>query len=305
MSKPLLKRPKRLRIGTGNVKIRNRKLSKDAIEELRRIPIDVCKPFDVLMTPVYVYLPNNGKFVSIKLPLQVFSQQEIDKYKPYESFYLPQFVDQIAPFQKAGESIRALLDVSQQRPVRTSEGDKTVTLSMPQHELDDSVLHLVGPLWNAGAEIEAFFLCFLANEVCMPFSANVLSEAVETNSDLFELALLRSSTAVFLALHIGYSNARTLTLLREKIFSDTMKAHPASSRATEIGLLQSLIQDLLPTPETQKISLDLIRELMWKNNSGGKVSRKLLSRLERVLNQFVQPDQIVASLFGERGICDE
>lgn len=257
------------------------------------------------MTPVYVYLPNNGKFVSVKTPLQVFSQNEIEKYKPYENFYLPAFIDQLAPFQKAGESVRKLFDVAQRRPVQTNEGEQLVNMPMPQHELDDSLLHLIGPLWNAGATIEPFFLCFLANEICLPFPANVLTDAIEMSTELFELAILRASTAVFLGLHIGYSNVGTLTLLREKIFWDTMNGQRAKTRTTELGLLQTLIWDILPTPETKIVSMDLIREHLWRTGSGGKVSSKLLSRLERVMNQFIQPYQVVASLFGEKGICDE
>src|SRR5437899_3275466 len=112
------------------MKIRNRKLSKDAVQTLRRIPVELCHSYDLLVAPIYVYLPKNEKFVAIKFPLQYFSPAELEKFRPYESFYLPEFVDFISPFQKAGESVRALFDVRQKRPVKTSQGSELITLPM-------------------------------------------------------------------------------------------------------------------------------------------------------------------------------
>jgi hypothetical protein len=257
------------------------------------------------MAPIYVYLPKNGKFVAVKTPLQYFTPQDIQKLKAYESFYLPGFIDQLAPFQKAGEAVRALLEMVQRNPIQTNQGRDVVTIQMPQHELDDAVLRVLGPLWSGGARIEPFFLCFLANEVCLPFPGDVLTSAFESSAELFELALLRASLGVFLALHIGYSNPASLTAIRGMMFSDTMNGKSASDSVKESSLLQTLVWKLLTDASTKEISLDSIQAALNLDQTGGKVSRKLLSRLDRVVSDFIEPGSVVGSLFGEKGICDE
>lgn len=291
--------------GAKTVRIRSPKLPKEAVQSLRRVRLDVVAPFETLMAPVYVYLPKNGKFVAIKLPLQHFSPAELEKYKPYENFYLPEFIDQLAPFQRAGEAVRNVLEMTERKVIRTNDGKGYVNLAIAQHELDDAVLEIVSRLWNSNVRIEPFFLCFFANEVCVPLTPQTITEAVETNTDLFETGLLRASAGVFLALHIGYCEPRVLSRIYEKFFWDTMNGVRPTRALTEVSLIQRLVWTALPDASTKDISIDAIYELLWRDGTGGKASRKLISRLERVRAEFLNPKVEPRSLFGERGICDE
>jgi hypothetical protein len=284
------------------VNIRHRKLAKDVIDTLRCVPVGVCKPYDVLVAPVYVYLPRNGKFVAIKLPLQYFTPQDLEKFKPYESFYLPEFVDQVLPFQKAGGAIQSLFEVIQKRPVKTSTGTEMVAVPLAQYELDDAVLHILAPLWSVGSKVEPFFLCFFANEVCLPFSTNFLTESADKEN--FELALLRASTGVFLALHLGYTDPGVLTRLRDRFFSDTLDGVRPVQSPGEVALLQQLIWTLIPNSEVKDISLPAIEKLLKTSGTGGKAAKKLISRLKRMTLNFIQSEAESASLYGEKGICN-
>lgn len=279
-----------------------KKLPKDTIGSLRRVPTDCCMPYDILLAPIYVYLQMNQKFVAIKAPLQFFSPAELEKYKPYKNFYLPEFIEQIVPFQRAGESVRNLLYMQQRKQIRTNKGTESIDSPLPQHELDDALLCLIGPLWRQGIRIEPFFLCFFANQVCSPFPAQTLSEVAEAKSELFELGLFRSSLAVFLALHIGYSDPKILGPLYKRIFERTLQGlKPRRAFVGGIAQLVEIICEILPNETVQTITLEQIQTALGRG-TGGKTAKKLLCRLDRVKNEFIENQ--TATLFGEGGICD-
>ena len=289
-----------------------RKISNEEIRSLRRVRVDVCAPNAILLTPIYVYLPKNRKFVAVKAPLQFFSPEELEKLRPFENFYLPEFVDLVAPFQRAGEAVRETLKLRQRRQIRTSRGASKVPIPMPQFELNDAVMRLVVPLWRGGVRIEPFFLCFFADELCDPLPPDALLKAAEENVDLFELTLLRASTAVFLALHLGYCDAKLLSCLRERVFREAWPAvWPASDGGTiaplagELGQILALVQALVPDAEVREVSLERMNETIAGSASGGRGADKLICRLTRVKTELGDTPGLQASLYGEKGIRDD
>jgi hypothetical protein len=276
------------------------------MHSLRRVPVDTCAPNAILLTPIYVYLPKNKKFIAVKAPLQLFSVEELEKLKSFENFYFPEFIDLIAPFQKAGEAVREILKVRQRRQIRSSGGTSMIPLPMAQHELNDALLRIVGPLWGRGVRVEPFFLCFFADAVCEPLPASILGKAAEQDGDRFELSLLRASTAVFLALHLGYGDVKLLTCLRDRVFqAGTEVGPPIAPLSGELGQLFDLVEAVLPDAETREISFESIRKIQMTIGCGGRSPYKLRSRLNRVRDELMGPKGLEASLYGEKGIRNE
>ncbi|MDR3607794.1 MAG: hypothetical protein P4M08_10485 [Oligoflexia bacterium] len=282
-----------------------KKLPKEALASLRRVEVATCEPYGILLTPVYVYLPKNQKFVAIKAPLQFFSPTDLEKNRPLENFYLPEFVKQIIPFQNAGAKVRNLLTTRQKYGVKTNSGDLEVVLPVPQYQLDDAVLQVTGPLWSKGVQIEPFFLCFFAEEVCDPLPPEKLVRSAEENIELFELALLRASTAVFFALHLGYCDLTALKNIREQVFDNTVFGTARFSNQGETAELVRLIRAAIPSAETRSLSLQRIMELLHEPGNGGKSTRKLISRLSRVNAELIKMDAPAPSIYGEQGFIDE
>ena len=283
----------------------HKKLPKEVVSTLRRVPVGVFAPHAILLTPLYVFLPKNQKFVAIKAPLQFFSPEELEKFNVVDNFYVPEFIDLIAPFQNAGEAVRELLKIREVVQVRTSQGAVPVSLTVSQYELNDAVLRVIATLWGDSVRVEPFFLCTFADEVCDALRPDIILRAAERDVELFELGLLRSSMAVFLALHLGYAHAHALTYLRERVFDDSF----SRSKERPVGLvpqLVSLVRALIPDAGCREISANAIRAVMKENGVETASVRKLLCRIESVLNKkLIRSGALSPSLYGGKGIRDE
>jgi hypothetical protein len=189
-----------------------RKLPKEAAESMRICPIDTVKPYAMMLAPVYAYMKLNEKFVSVKAPLDFFTPGELDKLRTFEAFHLPAFVDTVLPFRSAARSVRALLSWSPELSVKGPRKD-LVALPPASYELSDAVLRIVGPLWSSQAKVEPFFVAAFVNELCELLPAESLTTARDRSFDLYENAVLGSSWAVFLALHLGYVDLAFLNRL--------------------------------------------------------------------------------------------
>jgi len=263
------------------------------------VAVGLFKPYVIMVAPVYVYLPKNLKFVAVKAPLGFFTSDELSKLTPFDSFYLPQFVDSVLPFQKAGESIRELFRVRQQQSMQSNQGAKQVTLPVSSFEMNDSVIRLVGPLWSEGIRIEPFFLGFFANEICGAFTKETLSLASDQSVEKFELAFLRSSCAVFLALHIGLCEPELLKTLRHYVFHQTLSGDSPSAVFGEVGEIANLSVRLVPDLSTKEITLTSLKACPMQ------AARKILGRLTRVEADLIPYGTPMPSIYGENGIAHE
>ena len=252
-----------------------------------------------MMSPVYVLLPLNGKFVAIKTPLSFFSPSELEKYGKYNDFYLSSFIESILPFQQAGESIQKLFDLKQKEKVHTNGGVNDVLVPLAPFELSDAMIRVAGPLWGASKSLEPFFITFFATEICDPLPSQTLSDGFSKSVDLFMLALLRSSMAVFLGIHLGFCDQQLLSALRKRVFDKTFSTDPCSTENTETDQLSALVSRLIPDLNTRNIPLSAFETVP------GKLAAKLKSRLKRVVAEFITPDLPSPTVFGEEGIIDE
>ncbi len=268
-----------------------KKLPTEASNDLRVCPIDTVRPLIPMVAPVYVYLRRNAKFVGVKAPLDFFSAQELAKFRPYEMFYLPKCMDSCAPFTKAARSIRALLNW---KPSDAQLG----ALPPAPFELSDAVLRLVGPLWGSGPAIEPFFTAIFATELCGPMSTDSVMNARDQSFDVYERALLRSSWAVFLALHLGYCDLSFLCDLRAKVFDSSVSGKYSQQPGSEMDELATHAILAIPSGKTR-----VMKGESWSSGSE-RVFEKLRARMDRVQSELIDRNAPMASVFGPGGFVD-
>ena len=274
-----------------------RKLPKEAATNLLSCPIHTVKPFALMLAPVYVFLRQNEKFVSVKAPLDFFAPEELQRFSVYENFYLPEFVETAIPFRTAARMARDILSC---RPE-----DPRVPAPAP-YEISDAVLKVVGPLWSGPnrekLQVEPFFAAVFANELCDSIGEEILLRAREQNVGRFEKAICYSSWTVFLATLAGYCSLPMLNSLRIRVFEEVLAGNPEES----LKSLNTVIEhDEIVRLAFQSLHADCFRPVYTAFFQGRteRISQKLMSRLGRVSAHFgslITPP----SIFGEKGFAD-
>lgn len=251
-------------------------------------PIDTVEPYALMLSPVYVYMPKNNKFVAVKAPLDFFSREELDRLRPFESFFLPESAGASLEFRDAAKRARALMSWQSARETE---------LGSAPFELSDAVLRVIGSLWSTGMAIEPFFVTVFANEICDLIPEDLLKAAHDQDVVKFEAALFSSSWAVFLALHLGYCELSFLNRLRLCVFSECMDGvEPSRFGSSEVEDLVEMCRfSSVEVPKTFSPS-DLARD-------GGRVGAKIASRLKRVELELVHPGWEPPSIYGPMGFA--
>lgn len=269
-----------------------RKLPKEAAENLRTCPIDTIEPFALMLAPVYAFMKMNEKFVAVKAPLDFFTREELEKLRTFESLHIPPFIESVLPFRSAARAVQALLSWN-------PEG-----LPPPNYELSDAVLRIIAPLWGPKTAIEPFFVSVFVNELCELLPPEALLSTRERSIDAYEAAVFGSSWAVFLALHLGFSDLPFLNQLRRRAFE-------AIGRGTALSALEAynpLIEVLAAARETVPDHQTRIIDSKLFLARADRVSRKLKSRFKRMGEILAAreegPPLLVATIYGERGFVD-
>jgi hypothetical protein len=273
---------------------RLRKLPKEAAINLRICPIASVKPYALMLAPVYVYMKANEKFVSVKAPLDFFTPADLDRLKTFESFFMPDFVDSALPFRQTARSVRSLISW-----VPVADGKSQ--LPPAPYEISDATLRLIGPLWAAGAVIEPFFVAVFVNELCDLLPEELLHIARDRDVDEYERAILRSSWAVFLALHLGYCDLTFLNTIRLRVFKSSitgvMKA--TAGHLSEVDELVAFAWDTLGDNAAALVPGDIFAE------SPSRAAMKLTARLQRIRTEsMIREQDPVPTIYGERGFAD-
>lgn len=276
------------------------KLPVTAAASLRNCPIRSVSPFALMISPVYVYMRRNKKFVAVKAPLDFFTPEELKRMLPFESFFLPQFVDSALIFRETARHVKTLIQWS---PDKKTAGTDLISreLSLPPtpYELSDAILRMLAPLWESRGAIEPFFVTIFSNELCELFPGETLRWAREQSVDLFECALYRASWAVFLALHLGYYDWRFINSLRNHVFFETMKK---TETIKGFGELDELLNYVWLTVESSKTRLF---ETRLFNEIPSRITQKLASRIERIKREFPPTHtETPPSIYGPRGFID-
>lgn len=257
---------------------------------MRNSPIHTVKPYALMLAPVYIYMKLNEKFVSVKAPLDFFTPEELKRLVPYESFFFPPFVDAAILFHDAARAV--------QRVLHWKPKDEGI-LSPASYEVSDAMLRILAPLWGGEISIEPFFVSVFVDELCGSLSGVLLLKAREMNVSTFELAILRSSWVVFLALHLGYCDLEYLRKIRIQSFTETMQGDGFG--AIESGDLEEILSsacEMVRSRKTRRLEGALF------NEGTDRVSQKMAARLNRIKTQLIPERTTLATIYGQTGFID-
>jgi hypothetical protein len=271
-----------------------RKLPIEATSQLRQYAIDTVKPYALMAAPVYVFMRRNQKFISVKAPLDFFTEQELEKLRSCDSFFMPQFIDTVMPYRDLARRVKMILGWN---PVETK-----ATLPPASFELADGVLRTMAPVWGNRHRIEPFFAAVFTNEFCDLLPGEDLKSARERDCELFERAVIISSWMVFLSLHIGvadqqYMNALRLSVFR-KVMGDEQDEGTSIDSRSDAGELFQILQEVL-VGENIHQSLGI----GFFETRSERVSQKIVARLNRV-RENLSGASLSGTIYGERGFVD-
>jgi hypothetical protein len=286
-----------------------KKLTKDAAAALHRVEIGQLEPFRLLPAPVYVFMRANEKFVSIKGPLDFFFPRELERIKPFASVYFPEFVKTIDPILQSARRVRMLLTGSESAVATTDEqehkpGLRPLALALPPapFEVSESILKEIGPVWwdhaGSGPGVEPFLITLFINELCEPLSPEMLHEARDKGVESFERALFRSAWAVFLALHLGYTDLGFIERLRIRVFEENALRMRSVVHQGEVDELIAVASVSLKSTRLRIIKGDFF------DRRPERVSQKLASRLERVRDGLMSTGSGAPTIYGRKGFVD-
>ncbi len=277
-----------------------RKLQKLEGQEMppSRLVSDI-KPYELMMSPVYVYLSLNGKFVGVKAPLDFFVPEELEKLLSAETLFFTKFLDEVRPFQNAGRIVKNILLLKPKEVKSEREKYPTVNLSVSPYERSDAVLRLIGKLWGSGVRIEPFFVVAFVEELCGAIPIEYLKNTRDKSIELFEKAIFSSSWAVFHALHLGHCSLEFLSRLRIKVFNSISNEEGLVEKRDEVGEIVLFARKLLAKENLRVVDAKEIK------SDESRVAQKLSSRLKRVEEQFISEGALAPpSIFGVRGFCN-
>jgi hypothetical protein len=273
---------------------RHRKLPKEAAINLRISPIASVKPYALMLAPVYVFMRKNAKFIAVKGPLDFFTPEELVRFAPFESFFLPEFVDAALPFRQIARNVRRLLGWEPEY-----KGEQQ--LPPAPYENSDAVLRMIGPLWGSGLVLEPFFAAVFSNELCDLLPPEKLKLARDQDYASYERSILRSGWAVFLALHLGYCDLPFLNRLQQRVFdaSFTGVGIPSVGQAADVDELLEIVWESMGPNASAAVRGDVF------SKSSSRSAQKVARRLERIVTEaMVLEDQPVPSIYGAKGFAD-
>ncbi|HUP57014.1 MAG TPA: hypothetical protein VM598_06145 [Bdellovibrionota bacterium] len=262
---------------------------------MRVCAVSSVQPYVAMPAPVYVYLRANEKFVAVKAPLDFFTAEELAKWRSLESFYMPEFVDELSSFREAGRRVRAILAW---RP----DGEDAAAKELTPYELSDSVIRVVGRLWSPlgasgedrQAGIESFFVSVFVSELCEPLSEVGLRAARDRDVDAYERGVLASGWTVFLALHLGYCGLEFLNRLRQASFDGVIAPEAFPDEVIEL--------DRLVREELDSSGYRALRSGAFSQRAE-RAGRKVRSRLIRIERSLMDPASQAPSIYGEGGFA--
>jgi hypothetical protein len=250
---------------------------------MRVCPVESLRPFAVLPAPLYVLLPENQKFLAVKGPLDFLTPAELDHFRGYEAFYYPEFVEKVLPFRDAARAVLQLLKAAPE------EGQPPPA----PFELSDAFVRTTAKLWGPATRIEPFFIAVFVSELCGFLTAEVMQRVRERDQLRYEQAILRSSWAVWLALHQGYLKLSWLRRLRESVF---VIIGDANSNVFQV-------QTQLPEKWMRHVlTCDLhLEAARLQEFAVGGDQEKLACRAHRLADDLISEDAKAFSIFGAEG----
>ena len=261
-----------------------KKLTSESIDELLHCPIHSVEPYALMLAPVYVLMKLNEKLVSVKAPLDFFTEDELSKLTRYDTFYLPQFARFSARFQTAARLSRSIL----------TSMEKEIHVVAP-FEVSTELQTTLGPLWSKQEKVEPFFMAIFADELCNRLDPELLVKSRERAVVLHDLGLLLSGAFVFISLQIKFFTHSDISRIRTEIYSRTVEGETwESPKSEDEVLVRDLYRILGQQREISRELVDGIRQ-EW--------ARKLSARLKRYADVRKRQNIQSPSIFGPEGFA--
>lgn len=261
----------------------DKKLNLESVEELIQCPIHSIEPYSLMLSPVYVLMKLNQKFVSVKAPLDFFTPEELKKLSVHETFYLPKFVQGSVRFQTAARLIKKIMNIHQD------------PLTAAPYEVSRESFYVLGTLWGKQLQIEPFFMAIFTDELCTPLNHEKMVEAREQTVVNHDQGLLLSGTFVFIALHLGWFDLNLLSQYRTMIYERTVQGEDWKNPKTE---LEQLVSDLSYIIQFNKhLSMDVLQ------HSTTEWTKKIHARLITLSAKTATFSHDSVSIYGEEGFA--
>ena len=259
----------------------DKKLQLESVNELIRCPIHSIEPYALMLAPVYVLMKLNKKLVSVKAPLDFFTQEELEKLNSSDVLYLPKFVKSSVRFQTAARVTKNIFTVTQ------------APLNPTPYEISKESFNVLSELWGKQVQIEPFFMSIFADELCSPLDFKKLIWAREHQVVKHDHGLLLSGTFVFIAVHLGWFDLELLSRYRNMIYEKTVQGEEWGLPANE---LETIIQDLNQVIEVKPhLNIAILRDLP------SEWAKKLASRLDQLYKKRKTLIHDSVSIYGPEG----
>ena len=261
----------------------DKKLQLESIDDLIQCPVHSIEPFSLMLAPVYILMKLNQKLVSVKAPLDFFTEDELQRLKLHEVFYIPKFIKSSVRFQTAARLIKKMLPVQQ------------FELSTAPFEISKESFSVLSELWGKQIQIEPFFMAIFADELCAPLDQEKMLWARENAVVNHDHALLLCGSLVFIALHLGWFDLVFLNQFRKTIYERTVLGEKWDNPKSE---MESIVCDLNKILYVEKsLNYESLRA------TSSEWSKKLASRLLYLKNSKTKLTHVSATIYGEEGFA--
>jgi hypothetical protein len=213
-----------------------KKLEIDSAVDLFQCRISTVEPYVLMLSPVYVYMKRNEKFVSVKAPLDFFTPEELKSLSRYEVFFLPKAVSEVAPFQTAAKLVREMIKASQS------------AFPPPSYELSHEIMKVVSPIWGREFEMSPFCSAIFTDELCGPLNSAEIIEGRDNAVVKHDLGILLSGLLIFVLVHLGWHDLEILTSIRAEVYSRTIRGEEWITAKNEY---ESITRDLIGLVESK------------------------------------------------------
>jgi|GEM_PF-6165884 len=238
-----------------------KKLELEAADELFQCRIATVKPYVLMLSPIYVFMKRNQKFVSVKAPLDFFTPSELETLAPYEDFFIPKNVSAVSGFQTAAKISREMI--------------RAANAGFPPapYELSDQLIRVLGPLWGKSLRVSAFCSAIFADEFCGPIEPQELLLGRDTAVVQHEKGLLLSGMLIFTLVHLGWNDSDLLMKLRSEVYSRTIRGEEWEGASQAWEFIARDVSRLID------LRVDLCREGLsevssqWVHELGARLTR--------------------------------
>lgn len=250
-----------------------KKLDLDAAEELFQCRVSSVKPFALMLSPVYVFMKRNQKFVSVKAPLDFFTPEELASLARHEEFFLPKSVVEVSEFQTSARLVCGILE-------RAKKGFPPASF-----EISNELIKVLAPLWGKEIRVSPFCAAIFADELCGPLESGELILGRESAVVKHDLGLLLSGLLVFVLVHLGWFDRELLTKIRLEVYARTIRGEEWSE----------------PRNDWETVSSDLIRILNLNLDLGAGTLEECSSQWSFALRGRIRRILETSKIIKERG----